>query len=247
MKLLSTITTGLLFDGFCPESALKGEKVEMKLNDQDFWESIKTRLQITTFPPYAAILAWRGKGIFKIHEEIASNHHKELIICTASIEKGKEIFPNEKEVINNSFDLEYYINSIYDNYEDYLKDLFNPQQNVLIKQREYLNQIADEEWENLIESYRDLKREGLGGEAFPIFHAMLYDLKIIFSFNWIRWNERERLLIGSEADFEKLNLLEISMLLTFIFRSDRFNDVSIINAFNKGILDKIFKRLDQIT
>ena len=55
------MTKYLEFDGYCPESKLKGEQVEMRLNKMDFWESEKTGLQITTFPPYAAILQWREK------------------------------------------------------------------------------------------------------------------------------------------------------------------------------------------
>ncbi len=34
------------FDGYCPESKLDGEKVRMRLNAHDFFESEKTGLQI---------------------------------------------------------------------------------------------------------------------------------------------------------------------------------------------------------
>jgi hypothetical protein len=29
----------IYFDGYCPESLLKGKQVEMRLNKDDFWES----------------------------------------------------------------------------------------------------------------------------------------------------------------------------------------------------------------
>ncbi len=55
------------FDGYCPESKLKGEKVRMRLNANDFFESEKTGLQIAiSFPGVqAVVLKFRGKGDFR--------------------------------------------------------------------------------------------------------------------------------------------------------------------------------------
>jgi hypothetical protein len=56
-----------LFDGYCPESKLEGEKVRMRLNAHDFFESEKTGLQIAiSFPGVqAVVLKFRGKGDFR--------------------------------------------------------------------------------------------------------------------------------------------------------------------------------------
>jgi hypothetical protein len=55
------------FDGYCPESKLNGEKVRMRLNANDFFESEKTGLQIAiSFPGVqAAVLNFRGKRDFR--------------------------------------------------------------------------------------------------------------------------------------------------------------------------------------
>ena len=50
----------IYLNSYCPEGMLKGKKVEMKLNEDDFWESLETHLQMTVFPPFATILRWRG-------------------------------------------------------------------------------------------------------------------------------------------------------------------------------------------
>ena len=63
----------IYFDGYCPESMLKKRLGEMKLNNDDFWESKETGLQITVFPPFATILRWRGKGKFRESSEVGSN------------------------------------------------------------------------------------------------------------------------------------------------------------------------------
>lgn len=63
----------IYFDGYFPESLLKGNQVEMRLNENDFWESEATGLQIAVFPVYATILQWRGKGKFRQSSDLASN------------------------------------------------------------------------------------------------------------------------------------------------------------------------------
>ncbi|MHB1177255.1 MAG: hypothetical protein ACYCZO_02880 [Daejeonella sp.] len=55
------------FDGYCPESRLKGRKERMRLNRQDFFESEETGLQIAISYPgvQAVILNFRGNGDFR--------------------------------------------------------------------------------------------------------------------------------------------------------------------------------------
>ena len=103
----------IYFDGYCPESLLKGTQVEMKLNKDDFWESLETGLQMTVFPPYAAILRWRGKGKFReSSNEIASDELVGLVLTEAKTEEGKEIFPDQEKIIHNKVELEQYLNAI---------------------------------------------------------------------------------------------------------------------------------------
>ena len=101
-----------IFDGYCPESKLRGIISEMQLNEDDFWESSVTGLQITTFPPYAAILSWRGKGKFKIHVQNASEHHFKLILTRASKEPGKVIFPDKNAYFKSEDELNAYLQTI---------------------------------------------------------------------------------------------------------------------------------------
>ena len=89
----------IYFDGYCPESLLKDERVEMRLNQNDFWESEATGLQISVFPPFATILKWRGKGKFRESSDLASNLYTGLIYTEASSVEGQEFLPNEKKLI----------------------------------------------------------------------------------------------------------------------------------------------------
>lgn len=61
MKEISNI-----WNGYCPESLLKGKTVRMRLNRSDFFESEETGLQICLIPRVQAIIMnFRGKGDFR--------------------------------------------------------------------------------------------------------------------------------------------------------------------------------------
>ena len=93
----------ILFDGYCPESKLQGKIVEMRINSEDFWESPATGLQMTTFPPFAAVLSWRGKGKFCSESpEAWKLFEKGLMLCKAC-DPPNEIFP-DKEALITSFE-----------------------------------------------------------------------------------------------------------------------------------------------
>ncbi|MEO6681199.1 MAG: hypothetical protein ABIN48_00095 [Ginsengibacter sp.] len=115
----------IYFDGYCPECLIKGVQVEMRLNENDFWESEKTGLQITVFPPFATILRWRGKGKFRHSSDVASNSLAGLILAEAKKEEGEEIFPEEEKILVNKLDLEKYLGEIYKSKEDLDADKLN--------------------------------------------------------------------------------------------------------------------------
>jgi hypothetical protein len=140
----------IYFDGYCPESMMNDKIVEMRLNEDDFWESIETGLQITVFPPFATILRWRGKGNFRQSSDVASNTINGLILTEAQIEEGKEIFPNEKEVLSIQFELEFYLQQIYDSKEEFDAAKFNPNDPIFEKQKEYLATLKKSDLKNML-------------------------------------------------------------------------------------------------
>lgn len=67
ISMQQSIAIPLIWNGWCPESFVKGEEVRMRLNDMDFYESEATGLQIAVSYPgvQATILTFRGVGKFK--------------------------------------------------------------------------------------------------------------------------------------------------------------------------------------
>lgn len=56
----------------------------------------------------------------------------------------------------------------------------------------------------------------------------------------------KRMLINNNIDYSKCSLLDLSMFITTIFRGDRFDDVSIDDYFENGVMNNLFQRMKQI-
>ncbi len=220
----------------------------MRLNEYDFWESEKTGLQIAISEPYAVILKWRGKKELKESGPKGSDMHYALLLTESMDIKGEEILPYKEGLFEYEykFDLEDYIESIYDTEGEYQKEIFNPNDSIFKKQKKHLEKIPKEKYIELIGLYKEAKKDWYRGEKFSEFHEMLYHLKIIFSLNWMRWTAGKRMLMNNNIDYSKCSLLDLSMFITAIFRSDRFDDVSIKEFEEKGVVQKIFEKWQQL-
>jgi hypothetical protein len=242
----------IYFDGYCPESMLKDKQVEMRLNEDDFWESESTGLQIAVNPPFATILRWRGKGNIRKSSNTASNTLVGLVMTAAKKEDGQEILPDEENIINNKLELEWYLTGIYDSKEEFDAAKFNPNDPAFEKQEKHLEKIKKENFHRLVELFENMKQEVkeksiMENRLFYEFHQMLYDLEIIFNFNWMAWQKGWKEIHDTKTDFSNCSLLKISMYLTAIFRADRFCDGVIDENFKNKTLDKIFERLKSKT
>lgn len=242
----------ILFDGYCPESLLSGKKAEMRLNEDDFWESEATGLQMTVFPPFAAILRWRGKGKYRPSSGVASDCLSGLIMAEARLEEGKEIFPDEERPIQSNFDLRWYLDGVYRSHEEYCRDKFNPNDPVFELQQERLSTLTAGDLKKLAALYHQAK-EGLdgkgfiyGNEVFGDFHKLLYELKLIFDFRWMSWHKGWNNINNQDFDYSNCTFLELSMYLTAIFRCDRFSDGTIEANMENGTIGKLMARLMEI-
>lgn len=239
----------LYFDGYCPESMLKGERIEMRLNEDDFWESEATGLQIAVFPPYAAILRWRGQGKFRSSSDIASNLLVGLLL-TGAVEKGRGFIPDENNVLYNKSDLEKYLRTVHDTKKEYKAKRVDPESAIFRKQKQYLENLPLEQLMELVQLYNKSKSEYDGelmdSVSFNRLYHLLYDLDIIFNFDWAAWHKGKWNVVDEDLDCREASLLELAMYLTVIFRIDRFAEGYLNRTYRNGRLDKIFKRLEDI-
>lgn len=100
------------WNGYCPESELKGKKVRMRLNTWDFFESEETGLQIciNVLGVQAVILNFRGTGQFRVTE----NYADEVVVSEFLSPQNIDSFPFNKPVVifKDSDETEAYIKSI---------------------------------------------------------------------------------------------------------------------------------------
>ncbi len=100
-----------MWNGYCPESMLKGKKVRMRLNDWDFFESEETRLQICVLSGVQAIiLNFRGKGEFRSTPNFADEIENGEILSPQNTDSPP--FNDPTVVFQNSEEIEKYIRAI---------------------------------------------------------------------------------------------------------------------------------------
>jgi hypothetical protein len=100
-----------MWNGYCPESLLKGKTVRMRLNQSDFFESEETGLQICIIPGVqAVILNFRGKGKFRTTENYGDEVENGEILSPQNSDRPP--FNNPTIAFGESEEIENYITTI---------------------------------------------------------------------------------------------------------------------------------------
>jgi len=100
-----------MWNGYCPESWLKGKQVKMRLNKNDFYESEETGLQIAVLTGVqAVILNFRGTGDFRSTVSYADQNENGELLSPQNTESPP--FNKPTEVFQYSEQIENYINKI---------------------------------------------------------------------------------------------------------------------------------------
>jgi hypothetical protein len=100
-----------MWNGYCPESYLKGKRVRMRLNRNDFYESEETGLQIAVLSGVQAIIMnFRGKGDFRTNPEFADEIENGEMLSPQNTDRPP--FNNPTIIFQESEEIENYIKSI---------------------------------------------------------------------------------------------------------------------------------------
>ncbi len=99
-----------IWNGYCPESWLKGKRIRMRLNSSDFYESEETGLQICVPGIIAVILNFRGKGKFRSTGKYADEIENGEVLCPQITDRPP--FNDASVVFMESDEIEKYIYEI---------------------------------------------------------------------------------------------------------------------------------------
>lgn len=100
-----------MWNGYCPESLLKGKRVRMRLNDWDFFESEETGLQICLIHGVqAVILNFRGRGKFRSTDTFGDEIESGEILSPQNYDQPP--FNNPTVIFQDSKEIEDYIKKI---------------------------------------------------------------------------------------------------------------------------------------
>jgi hypothetical protein len=101
----------IMWNGYCPESLLKGRTVRMRLNQNDFFESEETGLQICIIPGVqAVVLNFRGKGKFRESPTFGDEVENGEILSPQNSDRPP--FNNPTTAFGESEEIENYIATI---------------------------------------------------------------------------------------------------------------------------------------
>jgi len=99
------------WNGYCPESLLKGKTVRMRLNNWDFYESEETGLQICVLDGFfAVILNFRGEGKFRSTKSYGHEIAKDQFLCPQNTDNFP--FNDPHSVFHESKEIKKYIETI---------------------------------------------------------------------------------------------------------------------------------------
>ena len=100
-----------MWNGFCPESLLKGKTVRMRLNQDDFFESEETGLQMCVLTGVqAVIMNFRGSGKFRTTVSFADDIETGEILSPQN--SAAPPFNHPPTIFRESAEIENYILTI---------------------------------------------------------------------------------------------------------------------------------------
>lgn len=99
------------WNGYCPESLLNDKTVRMRLNQNDFYESEETGLQIAIIPGVqAVILNFRGEGKFRENPTFGDEMEEGEILSPQNTDRPP--FNHPATIFQESDEIENYLASI---------------------------------------------------------------------------------------------------------------------------------------
>ena len=130
--------------------------------------------------------------------------------------------------------------------------------------RRQINALSNEDWNKLFNLIPEMEETGRFGDLVSgeeivkdVFEAPYWKssdftqrfvkttekLRLVFSFDWMRWNEGNKMLSNKDQEYDSLDSVTLCMLLTTIIRSEKYTEGFLIGNLKNGTVLKILTAL----
>lgn len=99
-------------------------------------------------------------------------------------------------------------------------------------------------YQHFIALYRQVKQEGLESHTFNHLFRALYQDQVVTPFRYTDWQAARSAWNKPAHHFNALSLLQLQQHLHAIFYADRFEEGTIVCAYNSGVFEKIFNSME---
>ena len=251
------LTSSMTFNGNCPECILHNDgSFDMLLNNDDYWESKQTGLQIAVAPPFAVILPWRGEGDYKVLQ--AAIPPADLIYCGVCIDDAGNFLPDQSQPILESIQLEAYLEGVYTSWNEWVASSYDLRGRLLHKHEQHLNNFTPPMRMEIKQAILDflatvsnIDKPSTPDELSSAFQT----LRSVFSlyafaapFQWMAWPVGLQQLNDRSFLFSNCTLLDLTKYLQVITKSNKLNPETLNHWYNNGQLVKLMSSLaDQLS
>ena len=100
------------------------------------------------------------------------------------------------------------------------------------------------QYQHFISLYRQVKEEGLESQTFNRLFSDLYRADVATPFRYTDWQPARNAWHNPDFNFNNLSLFDLQQHLHAIFYADRFEEGTIVSAYNSGVFEKIFASME---
>lgn len=105
--------------------------------------------------------------------------------------------------------------------------------------------LAKAQYQHFIGLYQQVKQDGLESYTFNQLLRDMYEADVIAPFAYTDWQTARAAWNNPSYNFDALTLFELQQHLNAIFYADRFEEGTIVSAYNSGLFEKIFNSMEQ--
>lgn len=105
--------------------------------------------------------------------------------------------------------------------------------------------LSKAKYQHFIGLYKQVKQDGLESNTFNQLLRDMYQAELIAPFDYTDWQAARTAWNNPAYNFDALTLHDLQQHLNAIFYADRFEEGTVVSAYNSGLFEKIFSSMEE--